>query len=213
MINFYDDKELVNLWQTFDKLMREPRLRLYIEAYRLALCTGLREFELAAILVEHCHENYIDVPYGKGAKSRTVDIHPVCVPYYHLYLRERQQQGDRCLFPGRQGPIATRTLRKYWKQVVEDAGIRYLQPLPLHALRRTFATYMAESLSMLDLMDQMGHGSITTTNKHYRGSIAGRKFEKGPLEWLLVAEAGGRKLLEDQGVIELVAWRQKDGSV
>jgi len=213
MISFYDDNELVNLCRTFDRLMFDKALRGYVEAFRHALFTGVREFELAAIQIEHCHANYIEIPHGKGAKSRVVDIHPAGVPYYQLYLRERQQAGGKWLFPGSRsskgphvGPVATRTLRKWWKWMAREAGIH---EAGLHELRRTFTTWAQEWMSITDLMRQLGHSKYDTTLKSYAGSIPGRKFCKDKPEWIKVAEAGGQRLLEEQGVIEITEWRKR----
>lgn len=211
-INFYTSEELVSLWTTFDRLMRGP-LRGYVEAYRLTLCVGLREFETAGIEVENCHENYIQIRQGKGGKDRVADLLPVCLPYYHTYLRERQcsaSMGARWLFPSpkfEDQHVSTRALRKWWRVVVQEAGIRYFDKLPLHALRSTFATWAAEQLSEVDLMRQLGHAKLDTTLKHYQGSLPGRKFSKPTPEWIKVAVAGGQALLESQNVIELAARR------
>ena len=53
------------------------------------------------------------------------------------------------------------------------------------------------------MMRQLGHSKYDTTLLSYQGSIPGRKFVKDPPQWLQVAEAGGRRLLEKQGVIDI----------
>jgi integrase len=204
---------------------------MYIHCFILALTSGARESEIAALRLSDCHERYFEIQAGKGDKYRTADVHPLGLPFYHYRLRVRQQ--EQCgpyLFPGGRyhgvktkrhnhksfaSPriilirchVATRTLRDRWEQFCELIKIRYIS---FHGLRRTFATWCAEELRHQDLQDQLGHvpGS-KTTDQYYRFSIPGRKFEKLPPEWKKIAAASGQKLLESQGVIELAAWRQK----
>jgi integrase len=223
LIQFFDDPELCQLWKGWDRYMHDPYHRMHVELERLTLMTGAREFEINCLRVSDCHDRYIEIQKGKGDKYRTADVHPLGLPYYHAYLRERQQaSGDPYLFPAvsikrhetNKGnskaenhrilhfkvPVPTRTIRRRWPQFCKLIHLRYVE---FHGLRRTFITWIAEELSVTDMMDQVGHQDYRTTNQHYRASIPGRKFYKAKPEWKKIAEAGGQRLLENQNVISI----------
>jgi integrase len=196
MIEYYADHELVDLWRCLDEHMYLPEWSQKVFLARILLCTGNRILETVQIQLQDCHENHIWLRVCKGGRERPVEWFPLFLPYYQDYL-SRLGRDSGPLFPavrrtGRgRNYLAVRTGRKWWQDVAQLAGLRYLGP---HGLRRTFVTWGTELLSVQDMKDQIGHRDIRTTEQHYRGSIVGRRFKKDPPAWQIVAQKGAEKL-------------------
>jgi integrase len=221
MIRYYMDEptipEMSRLWAALDEHMYEPEWRESVFAFRLMLCTGTRLWETTQIAVADCHGKYIHIRFGKGEgkirgqyKERYADIHPLIFgAYYREYLGSLPVN-QRWLFPAHRkwfypigsrakkrlnpGTISVRYLRNKWMEFTKLIGLRYLPPH--EAFRKTFATWFAEELSRSDLQDQLGHRDYRTTDKIYRGSIPGRKWDKYEPAWKRLARESAARLDE-----------------
>jgi integrase/recombinase XerD len=107
---------------------------------------------------------------GKGGDVRVV---PLLSDGKHILIQylvgyRSKVADDRWLFPLTDGsPIATRTLRHYFKHIRErvDIGGKRLTP---HTMRRTYATALWRAgVDVPTLTSIMGHKSVQTTLSHY----------------------------------------------
>jgi integrase len=134
---------------------------------RLALYSGLRVAEIAALRICDCQVNvpdpFIRVSKGKGGRPRDVYIDR------DLTRDIRQHQGkapdpDAPLFAGRSGAHYTPTaLHISFKQAIKKAGLR--SDLTIHSARHTYATNLYDKTEDLRLVQkQLGHSTLTMTS-------------------------------------------------
>jgi integrase len=194
-ITYMSDESLTALWKTFGKKWDDPEWKERICWAMLLLSTGMRIEEATQISVRNCsiYPNAIKV-IGKGNKWRWVEIDTHARPFISQYVEDQARSEKGYLFPGQRKPkglqevrtcVSIRKARDWWGEVLELAGVEYISP---HGARRTFTTWNAERLSLQDMKDQLGHVELRTTEKHYRGSIPGRRFEKPKPQWIETAE-------------------------
>jgi len=184
---FYTDPELNKIIRTAGELRKDPFYEHAANFTLLMLATGARVNEAAQTQVKDCYDNYLHIPAEntKTKVARDVEISPELVPWYQEFVRNAQ---DRVfLFPAfartrktkfrdrNLVPVSRWTAMRWWCLIIEKAGVRFLTS---HAARKSFATWESERLSVFDLKDQLGHASINTTEKYYRGSIPGRRWNK-----------------------------------
>jgi len=141
----------------------------------MALYTGLRVAELAALRVGDLHldsdtDPYLIVRNGKGNKRRTVYFDNVVSKHLRQFLiykvrtLHQQVEDDSPLFTGREGqhspPI---TLMKSFKMAIYEAHLR--PELSIHACRHTYATFLLHDTQNLRyVQQQLGHSSIGMTS-------------------------------------------------
>lgn len=109
-------------------------------------------------------EGYIRV-VGKGEKQRLVPISPLARERIHLYLEQRESNGnsEESLFLNNRGRSLTRVmLFTLLKRAAEAAGIT--KSVSPHTLRHSFATHLLEGgASIRQVQEMLGHESIVTT--------------------------------------------------
>ena len=140
----------------------------------LALNTGLRVSEIAALKVEDLHmngkENYLIVQNGKGGKKRDVYMDKDLVKHLQEYLEIREKEwgetieGTSPLFSGRGGRHYTTTaLEISFKRAIEAASLP--RTYSIHSARHTYATFLlAKSNNLRFVQKQLGHASIAMTS-------------------------------------------------
>jgi integrase len=72
-------------------------------------------------------------------------------------------------------------IKRAWKTAYISAGIKDLQ---YRDLRRTWATHaLAEGAPLTSVRDNLGHGSISTTNIYAQATDEGKKKAVSVVEW------------------------------
>jgi len=112
----------------------------------------------------------------KGAKDRIIPLPPEALKAVaSLAIVEGLERSDYLWYskPGgrglsRRAPVGDTTFDRWWKRVLEDAGVRYLN---IHQTRHTYGQRLREHGIDLELRKElMGHESIKTTD-HYYGRV------------------------------------------
>jgi len=151
-------------------------------ACRLALIGGLRAGELAAVAAEHVdwRRGVLRVPAQKSAHERRVGLDAETLGLLH----DLRYRGDRILWGGPESPFVTefafrRHLGAEVRAICREAGVP--EPVkPLHDLRRTCATLMADAgVPAFALGQVMGHQSVATTATYYLAPNARRAAKQG----------------------------------
>ena len=103
---------------------------------------------------------------GKGGHERLVPLLDEGAAALISYLKgwRRGHKSPRWLFPGRNGPIATRTLRRAVQQVRQPTGLEYTP----HSMRRTYLTTLyRQGVEPTVLAKIAGHGDVQVLINHY----------------------------------------------
>ncbi len=140
---------------------------------RLALYSGLRVSEIAALKIGDLHfngkENYLIVQHGKGERKRDVYLDTDLVKHLQDYLEIKKKwrepiHDDAPLFSGRRGNHYSSTaLHISFKKAIEEAGLP--KKYSIHSTRHTYATFLfAKTKSIRFVQKQLGHASIATTS-------------------------------------------------
>ena len=138
----------------------------------LAMNTGLRVFEIAALRLEDVRLSskppYIFVHRGKRGKSRDVYIDRELVKHLKEFIRHKQTwdqsiDQDAPLFSGRGGnPFSTTALHISFKEAVLAAGLR--DKLSIHCARHSYATLLYyKTKDLRAVQKQLGHASLNMT--------------------------------------------------
>ncbi len=133
----------------------------------LALATGLRVSELAAIQIKD-----IDLKRGfikvrrKKRKKKIVDslaISPDLIKHLKEYIEDRAAGK---LFVGERGDLTRYGLQQIWKSAVKRAGLP--KELSIHSARHTMAVHLLKKTGNLrQVQKQLGHASPATTANMY----------------------------------------------
>lgn len=133
----------------------------------LALATGLRVSELAAIKIKDIDfkRGFIKVQRRKR-KKKTVDslaVSPKLIKHLKEYI------GDRTagkLFVGERGNLTRIGLQQIWKAAIRRAGLP--KELSIHSARHTMAVHLLRKTGNLrQVQKQLGHASPATTANMY----------------------------------------------
>lgn len=129
----------------------------------LALSTGLRVSELAAIRIEDIDlsRHLIQVLRLKRKKPARESLSPGLDLLEHLrqYIGERKEGK---LLIGERGPLTATGLQHIWKRAVKDARLTRL--LPIRCARHTLATHLLRKTHDLKLVQRyLGHTDISST--------------------------------------------------
>jgi site-specific recombinase XerD len=128
------------------------------------LYSGLRVAEFAGLLWSDLHLVGRDrqmVVRGKGAKTRTVPIHPKTMAALEVLGLAEHRGTDRRIVHGQRGPLNTRAIQA----IVQQFGIN------AHKLRHTFAHNFLKGGGSLDqLADILGHEDLETTRRYVASS-------------------------------------------
>jgi integrase len=133
----------------------------------LALATGLRVSELAAIQIKD-----IDLKRGfirvqrKKRKKKVVDslaISPELIKHLKEYIEDRTTGK---LFVGERGDLTMYGLQQIWKSAVKRAGLP--KELSIHSARHSMAVHLLKKTGNLrQVQKQLGHASPATTANMY----------------------------------------------
>lgn len=139
----------------------------------LLLTTGIRAAELLSLQFSHIHEassmNYIEFK-GKREKWRRI---PISTKSLYLINRLKMlMQIEEVINPyicfsfrGNDHPISYEALRLIVIQAIEKSTEDTM--LSPHWFRRSFITkLLTEGISLIEVMQLVGHNSIATTNKY-----------------------------------------------
>jgi integrase len=130
----------------------------------LALATGLRVSELAAIQIK-------DIDLKRGfirvqRKKEVVDslaISPELIKHLKEYIEDRTTGK---LFVGERGDLTMYGLQQIWKSAVKRAGLP--KELSIHSARHTMAVHLLKKTGNLrQVQKQLGHASPATTANMY----------------------------------------------
>ncbi|MDS0257463.1 site-specific integrase [Thermoplasmatales archaeon AK] len=126
----------------------------------LALNTGLRRSEIADLLVEDVHENFVLVRRGKGEKARTVYIDPETKRAIAEYLTRRNNPSSPFLFTTKGSKVTPEYMGKIAEQITEKTGIRF----SWHKCRHTYAKMLLRSgVDLETIRIMLGHENLGTT--------------------------------------------------
>lgn len=171
-----DTLEPSTLTQYFESanLLEEPMRT----AALLLPCSGLRCAEMVSLplacvqrqtltLADGSSKDVLTVRVtGKGGHERLVPLLDEGAAALIQYLRgwRREHPNTKFLFPGRKGPIATRTLRRAIQLVRQPSGLSYTP----HSMRRTYLTTLfRQGVSPTVLAKIAGHGDVQVLVNHY----------------------------------------------
>jgi integrase len=149
--------------------VRGPQTWLIVD---LALATGLRVSELAAIRVEDIDLDRQIIRVTRRKKRRpaaeTLGITALLALHLRGYLAWRSHCGHAPTGPlvvGKRGGLAPGGWAKAWRQAVKQAG---LPAYSIHVARHTLGTHLWRKTHDLRLVQaQLGHSSPATTANMY----------------------------------------------
>lgn len=133
-----------------------PRAAAFVS---LLLFAGLRLSEARLLTWDRIEGGWIEVA-GKGARSRTVPVHPRLADALHAW---RQRCADpRWVFPSPYGgPVSEGGVRWWWRRVTSDAGLEGVTP---HQCRHRYGTDLYRATGDLAVtQDALGHATPATT--------------------------------------------------
>ena len=138
--------------------------------------TGLRISELVNLKTNQINKEGQIYILGKGKKERFVYLTPRASRHLKEYLKTRNDESPYTFIPysGRNKAlkdkkISTNYIQYKLKQYREMLGINV--PISPHAIRRAFATYLAESgASPAAIQIMLGHESLDTTTRYVQTS-------------------------------------------
>lgn len=172
-------RDIVILFNTDTTLYRGTRTEEeYINAYRLAVLTGMRPGELVGLRWEDLQGNQINLKrsvniYGETTNGKNENAQR---PVYLSDLA-RQVLDDQQQLTGPAGSVFCiknqQTLYKHWQRFCQSNGI---QPCSLYELRHTFVS-MADSLPEGQLRKIVGHSQSMDTYGIYAHTIDGEGEE------------------------------------
>lgn len=150
---------------------------------------GLRRAECCALQLRHClpTSGYVKVIAGKGDKDRRIPMtprlrtkldelevleglsredHVFYATLANAHTKKRVRRFDaRNTRNGTELGVGEGTFARWWRRVLEDAGVRYRNP---HVARHTFATnWRRRGLGIDDIAVVMGHTSSAITSELY----------------------------------------------
>ena len=172
-----DQRELVRLlaaverddvWERHFAGKRErDRLLLALFAY-----AGLRRSELLGLDWDDVdlERRLLRVRKAKGARQRTLPIHPALAPLLIDYLAYRARDSERALFVGVQGKrlsqtIMTQTFLRY----ARAAGVTDRKRVTPHTLRHVFASELLRAgANLRQIQELLGHKHLDSTQRYTR---------------------------------------------
>lgn len=138
--------------------------------------TGLRISELVDLKTNQINKEGQIYVLGKGKKERFVYLTPRAFRYLKEYLKTRDDESPYVFIPysGRNKTLKDKKISPNYiqyklKEYREMLGINV--PISPHAIRRAFATYLAESgASPAAIQIMLGHESLDTTTRYVQTS-------------------------------------------
>lgn len=157
------DGELARL---LSALSSHPNQRA-ANAVRFQLLTGARIGEvLAARWSDIDLERGVWIKPSHHTKQKRTEHLPLSAPALALLaeMQERAGAGERYLFPGNAPEKPLRGIKKFWRNVTEQAA---LEDYRLHDNRHTHASHLVSSGLSLEIVGRLlGHTNPLTTNRY-----------------------------------------------
>ncbi len=152
---------------------------------------GLRVSEALALYVKDVEESAgtVTVLHGKGDQRRTVGMDPAAFALLERWLDKRRSLGlsaRRPIFCTLRGePIDSSYVRRLLPRLAARAGIE--KRVHAHGLRHAHAAELAaEGLPVNVVQQQLGHGSLATTDRYLRHIAPRERVEAMQRrEWVL----------------------------
>ena len=135
----------------------------------MALATGLRVSELAAIQLEDMDlkRGFIKV-HRRKRKTKVIDTLAIS-PELNKHLKEYIEWADLTkgpLFIGKRGPMTLYALQHIWRRAIKEAGLP--KELSIHSARHSMAVHLLKKTRNLrQVQKQLGHASPATTANMY----------------------------------------------
>lgn len=134
----------------------------------LALSTGLRVAEMAALQVEHIDFKRKSLTITRVKKKirrpETLAISSDLANHLKQYI-DWAGRKEGPLFKGQRGPMTRRGLQEIWKRIATKAG---LPEMSIHSARHTLAVALLKKTGNLrQVQKQLGHSSPATTANLY----------------------------------------------
>ncbi|MBM7854970.1 integrase/recombinase XerC [Desulfohalotomaculum tongense] len=144
--------------------------------------TGLRINEACSLkkedLVIRERSGYVCVRHGKGDKYREVPLNITARKVLETYMAA--EFNDCWLFPGRKGPISTRTAERIIKKYAQLSGVEVTP----HTLRHTFGKLLVDAGESLDRVAVlMGHSNLNTTARYTKPSLHDLESSVEKITW------------------------------
>lgn len=171
---FQDTVKLIESPSQFEKnQIIAKRNRAILEVF---FSTGMRISELVNLKTNQINKEGQIYILGKGKKERFVYLTPRASRYLKEYLKTRNDESPYAFIPysGRNKALKDKKISPNYiqyklKQYREMLGIN--MPISPHAIRRAFATYLAESgANPAAIQIMLGHESLDTTTRYVQTS-------------------------------------------
>lgn len=150
----------------FRKLISVTDKELYRDIFTFAVLSGLRMSELIHLKPSHILDDKLikvvsdDIHKNKSAKTRFVELHPSLIAICNKY------QNNEFIFMLNSSKLDRCYLGEITKEYIRLSGIN--PKLHFKAFRSTFGKWLLdENVNLKFISQQLGHASITTTEKHY----------------------------------------------
>ena len=140
----------------------------------LALNTGLRRAEIAALKVGDIHEYTISVFHGKGEKDRTVFLDSDTREVIMEYIGIRNNQNSPFVFTTKTSVITPEYMGKIAMTITRRSNI----PFSWHKCRHTYAhNLVKEDVDLETVRQMLGHEDLGTT-QIYAALDSGEAIER-----------------------------------
>ena len=163
--NYLTNKEVGSLLHH----LKKKSLRNYLIGLSL-VTLGLRVSELVSMKWEHFHTDamgtsiWLNVPRGKGGKSRDVKIPANLWSFFQQYRRGLPLSPD-----GSAEPLVFPITARQIERIIRHAGLRSIEtkvPTP-HWLRHTNATLaLLRGATLQQVQENLGHTHLNTTQRY-----------------------------------------------
>ncbi|WP_433944689.1 tyrosine-type recombinase/integrase [Paenibacillus sp. SN-8-1] len=130
--------------------------------------SGVRNFELTNIKVNHVSEGSLLIQSGKGDKQRIIPIGGNTYRSIQEWLRIHEGDTEYLFYTSRGSKLTTRAVQHILKKYSDMTGV-LVTP---HMLRHTFAKQLAERVPRLELIaDILGHSSVDVSRIYVTPSM------------------------------------------
>jgi len=147
---------------------------------KMLYSSGIRVSELVGMKINQLEldKRTAWVRSGKGAKDRLVILSNKIVEELRAYLPNVRSE---YLFPGRNGPLTTRSVQLMVSLAGDKAGIN--KQVTPHTMRHSFATHLLDSGTDIRLIQELlGHADLSTTQIYTHVSDEAKRKVQSPLD-------------------------------
>jgi integrase len=156
----------------------------------LDLNTGIRQKEQFCLKPEDLdfEQEVIIIRDSKTGEGREVAMNSEASEILKRLVKQAEEKGWEYLFTNPETGTRWKIILRSWTTACRKAGI---QDLHFRDLRRTWATHaLASGASVTAVRDNLGHGSISTTNIYAQATDEGKKKAVSVIEWNKTKKAG-----------------------